>query len=405
MAFTLSPYMNLPVPVVGNEAGPQYATDINNSLSRIDSHNHTAGSGVTLSQASLNINGSLLLNNNPLTTISYAAFSLQPTAPTASTAPNSLYVDSNGNLHYINTTTDIQVSSGNALNVTSSGISSGSATASFISSQLTVYSNASNATPGNISGGSLLLGNNLANSNYLTLSPPSAMAANYTLVLPSIPVQTESLQIDTSGNITPTLITTALLASAVAQALCPPGSMMAYAGSSTPPAGWLLCDGSAVSRTTYSALFAAISGAYGTGDGSTTFNLPDTRGLFLRGVDQGKGYDPDTSTRTNGGYSGANTGDNQGSFQQSGYESHQHFVSDPGHKHSIQVATAGGATISPISSTSYVIGDPQGSPTGTATIPIQTSTTGLTVGAPSTGNAYLNQTTPTNLYVFYIIKT
>ena len=51
--------------------------------------------------------------------------------------------------------------------------------------------------------------------------------------------------------------------------------------------GWLLCDGSAISRTTYSALFALIGTAFGTGDGSTTFNLPDGRGRMLLGAGQG----------------------------------------------------------------------------------------------------------------------
>lgn len=54
----------------------------------------------------------------------------------------------------------------------------------------------------------------------------------------------------------------------------PTGSVQPYAGASI-PTGWLLCDGSAVSRTDYAALFAAIGTLYGTGDGSTTFNLPD----------------------------------------------------------------------------------------------------------------------------------
>lgn len=62
----------------------------------------------------------------------------------------------------------------------------------------------------------------------------------------------------------------------------PAGMISAYGGSSA-PAGWLLCDGSAVSRTTYAALFAAISTAYGTGDGSTTFNIPDLRQRFPLG--------------------------------------------------------------------------------------------------------------------------
>jgi len=64
----------------------------------------------------------------------------------------------------------------------------------------------------------------------------------------------------------------------------PPGSLMAYA-SSTAPSGWLSCNGAAVSRTTYADLFAAISTTWGTGDGSTTFNVPDLRGQFLRGYD------------------------------------------------------------------------------------------------------------------------
>ena len=69
-----------------------------------------------------------------------------------------------------------------------------------------------------------------------------------------------------------------------AQGGVPTGSMMAYAGSSA-PSGWLLCAGQAVSRTTYAALFSAISTAYGTGDGTTTFNLPDLRGRIPAGKD------------------------------------------------------------------------------------------------------------------------
>jgi microcystin-dependent protein len=59
----------------------------------------------------------------------------------------------------------------------------------------------------------------------------------------------------------------------------------------TAPLGFLACSGQAVSRTTYSALFAAIGTVYGAGDGSTTFNLPDLRGEFVRGWDNGRGVD------------------------------------------------------------------------------------------------------------------
>ena len=59
----------------------------------------------------------------------------------------------------------------------------------------------------------------------------------------------------------------------------------------TPPAGWLKADGAAISRTTYAALFAAIGTTYGIGNGTSTFNLPDLRGEFLRCTDDGKGVD------------------------------------------------------------------------------------------------------------------
>jgi microcystin-dependent protein len=58
--------------------------------------------------------------------------------------------------------------------------------------------------------------------------------------------------------------------------MIPSGLIAAWAASASPP-GWLVCDGSAVSRATYSALFAAIGTTWGSGDGSTTFNLPDLR--------------------------------------------------------------------------------------------------------------------------------
>jgi len=64
----------------------------------------------------------------------------------------------------------------------------------------------------------------------------------------------------------------------------PSGSVQAFAGS-TAPDGWTMCDGAAVSRTTYAALFAVIGTTYGVGDGSTTFDLPDMRGQFLRALD------------------------------------------------------------------------------------------------------------------------
>jgi microcystin-dependent protein len=81
----------------------------------------------------------------------------------------------------------------------------------------------------------------------------------------------------------------------------PTGSIMMF-GSSTPPSGWVLCDGSALSRTTYSALFAILGTHYGSGDGSTTFNVPDMRNRFAQhdttamGSKGGSGTHPHTHT-------------------------------------------------------------------------------------------------------------
>lgn len=60
---------------------------------------------------------------------------------------------------------------------------------------------------------------------------------------------------------------------------------------STAPTGWLKCNGAAISRTTYAKLFAVTGTTYGVGDGSTTFNLPDLRGEFIRGFDDGRTID------------------------------------------------------------------------------------------------------------------
>lgn len=104
----------------------------------------------------------------------------------------------------------------------------------------------------------------------------------------------------------------------------PAGQVAAFA-METAPTGWLECDGSAVNRTTYALLFAAIGEVYGVGDGSTTFNLPDFRGQFLRGWDHGAGIDPDAATRTDAG-DGSTTGDHVGTEQDSQNKAHTHTV-------------------------------------------------------------------------------
>ena len=89
------------------------------------------------------------------------------------------------------------------------------------------------------------------------------------------------------------------------------------------PDGSLECDGTAVDRTLYADLFAKIGVIHGEGDGSTTFKLPDYRGYFLRGFDNGAGIDPDAATRTVSATGGA-TGDNVGSVQGFATQGHVH---------------------------------------------------------------------------------
>lgn len=99
---------------------------------------------------------------------------------------------------------------------------------------------------------------------------------------------------------------------------------------STPPVGWLECNGAAVSRTTYAALFAAIGTTFGAGDGSTTFNLPDLRGEFIRGWDHGRGVD---------------SGRAFGSAQSDDFKSHNHTGATgndtPDHVHGVPMAASG----------------------------------------------------------------
>jgi hypothetical protein len=101
-----------------------------------------------------------------------------------------------------------------------------------------------------------------------------------------------------------------------------PKGLIVSDGSSITPGGFLYCDGCAVSRSTYVSLFNAIGTNYGIGDGSTTFNIPDLRGVFVRGQADGEATDPDRATRTP--VSGGNSGDNVGSYQVEDYLSHVH---------------------------------------------------------------------------------
>nr|WP_288912130.1 phage tail protein [uncultured Pseudomonas sp.] len=112
---------------------------------------------------------------------------------------------------------------------------------------------------------------------------------------------TGAVALDGSGNVSVALtVPPAAHAHAIAQvtglateliAAAPPGLIAPFANSVI-PAGWLKANGAAVSRSAYARLFSAIGTRFGVGDGSTTFNLPDARGEFIRGWDDGRNLDP-----------------------------------------------------------------------------------------------------------------
>jgi microcystin-dependent protein len=164
----------------------------------------------------------------------------------------------------------------------------------------------------------------------------------------------------------------------------PTGGMMMW-GTASAPTGYLLCNGAAVSRSTYSALFAVLGTAYGSGDGSTTFNVPDFRNRFPVGA--GTTY----SANSTGGSADAIT------------VSHTHTatssVTDSGHSHNVAMGFDfdynSGAYFAPsITSLS------QNNTTATATTGITVATTVSTTGSSGT-----NANLPPYLGVYFIIKT
>lgn len=111
----------------------------------------------------------------------------------------------------------------------------------------------------------------------------------------------------------------------------PAGAIMDYAGPAA-PAGWLLCYGQALSRTTYAALFAVIGTTYGVGDGSTTFALPDLRGRATFGVDTMGVVPAGRITADGSGIDGGQIGAAGGSEFS---PRHSHGMTDPGHEHGV----------------------------------------------------------------------
>ena len=166
----------------------------------------------------------------------------------------------------------------------------------------------------------------------------------------------------------------------------PTGGMMMW-GTASAPTGYLLCNGAAVSRSTYSALFAVLGTAYGSGDGSTTFNLPDFRDRFPVGA--GTTY----SANSTGGSANATL------------VSHTHTATstDAGHTHNIQVSNISGASVDDRlagSGADYGIANVNDSGTN-----VKSSTASITTTISTEGSSATNANLPPYLGVYFIIKT
>jgi len=167
---------------------------------------------------------------------------------------------------------------------------------------------------------------------------------------------------------------------ATASASVPAGVIIFHAAT-TAPTGYLIADGAAVSRSTYSALFAAIGTTFGNGDGLTTFNMPDLRGYFPRGWDNGRGVD-----------SGRTFGSNQSFAMQT----HRHAHGTDG------VSNGGYAAVGYTDSNGFTIGS--GNQSGGGGFANNTTSAMMPNTAGGTAIAGATETRPVNIALLGCIK-
>ncbi len=219
MSFILSSNMNLPIPTVGQEAGPQYAFDVNTSLSLIDSHDHSPGRGTQVTPAGLNINTDLAFHGNAA--FDLLALTLVPQS-SAATSIDTISVAPGGgtglaDLWYTDGTgTPIQITQNGIVKVTASSITGVSYAAGTFYFTQTVDNLPT--TPANLAAGFITVSpNSIPDSPPtigVTIQPNAAQVGLTDFVLPLLPSPLNSpsfLTIDNSGNVSATTPVTPLV--------------------------------------------------------------------------------------------------------------------------------------------------------------------------------------------------
>lgn len=197
--------MNLPIPVVGSQSGPDYALNVDSCFQLIDAHDHTSGNGVQITPDAININADLPLNGNDLTSARSVRFTAQTSVPAVTPDLGCLYVVGD-DLYYND-------EAGNAIRITQSGavagaagtitgLPSGTASASYSAGPAKfIFQSASNVGA-DLDFASAIIREKVANGKGVTLSAPAALAADYGLILPAaLPASQKFATVDNSGNI------------------------------------------------------------------------------------------------------------------------------------------------------------------------------------------------------------
>jgi microcystin-dependent protein len=168
----------------------------------------------------------------------------------------------------------------------------------------------------------------------------------------------------------------------------PIGGFLPYSGTTAPNSNFVLPYGQAISRTTYSSYFALVSTTFGSGDGSTTFNLPDLRGRVVAGADGMGGVAANRLTDAVAGMDslGDAGGAQSHTLSTSEMPAHSHGVTDPGHNHNFSNNPFYGGT----STATPVGGGSTAAPSGAQTVSITIATTGISIQNNGGGGAHNN---------------